>query len=63
MNEPTYFNPVWYRDDWRIYRSSLGEEPFKYHYSHKNYTIDDNRAGYATSIDDAKDRIDARYIQ
>lgn len=63
MSEPTCFNPVWYRDDWMIYLSALGRDPFKYYYIHRDCGANDIRSGYATSIEDAKKRIDTRYPQ
>lgn len=55
----SYSNPIWYRNKWRIYASSYNYGEFAY--CHDDYDLDDNRAGYAASIEAAKAEIDERF--
>ena len=61
MTHPTYFNPEWYRGEWRIYVSGISSPPYIYCWQHDDYDLEDTRAGYSTSIDEAKRAIDDWY--
>ena len=60
----TWDNPIWY-GKFRIYISGMGYEEFSYEYCHDDYDgapdADDNRAGYAKTVEDCKAEIDERW--
>lgn len=60
-----YHNPVWYKEKWRIYVNDIF--PFnlgKYCYVHDDYDgaedANDNRCGFAPTIEACKAEIDER---
>lgn len=58
----SWSNPIWY-GKWRIYlsdKSAMMHYPYEFVHDDYDGAIDskDNRNGYATSVDDAKYRID-----
>lgn len=68
MNAPlpgsSWSNPVWYRDKWRIYTNSYIPGAFAaIAYVHDDFDLDDNRCGYAPTIEAAKAEIDERFYE
>jgi hypothetical protein len=55
-----WYNPIWY-GKYRIYLSDYNPEGYKYNFSHDDYdgsNCNDDRHGFAKSVEDAKKQID-----
>lgn len=56
-------NPIWYRDVWRIYESSVCEDT--YHYLHDDYDgaddANDHRLGSCNTVEECKEEIEERF--
>lgn len=56
----TYWNPIWYREKWRIYLTGVDLDDFQYTYIHDDYDgPGDKRHGHAESVEAAKAEVDA----
>ena len=62
MQEPTYTQPIWFRDRWRIYVATQPNDG-KYFYIHDDHDggEDDFRYGYCESIEACKQEIHDRF--
>lgn len=56
-------NPIWYRDVWRIYESSICD--YLYHYTHDDYDgaddANDHRLGSCNTVEECKEEIEERF--